>query len=375
MRSEQAASVQHMIRRAIPLIRQRSPGGLLLRPDRTLYGLAGKVHQETGAASASRPSRPLAKGSCHRGQFGKRVMLEETGRCWTGLHSRPFLKVFMGDRMATVPESPTEQSQNEQGLKDRHTSNGFWPGLGAEVFVTLILEIATIPGSQYLFSPQESDVTLPRFQLMPVEKGPLARSVAIRYLGTISKPGVALIRKELEKLSSERPIWLSMESGGGDVEAAASLSDYINGAKIGLAIPEKAQCASACTLMYAAAERKYASPNAYFGFHYAVKSKILFNFGSFTINYESYIPTTTKKILGLFTSKIADQKTDLATFFDSCSKGNPTYSRKVVYLSWKQTTMIVQKNNGPGCDVIAGQDFTWLLEQVSPLQMLSTGTD
>jgi len=206
---------------------------------------------------------------------------------------------------------------------------------------------------------------------MPIEAGPLAGSVVVRYIGAISKPGFVLIRKQLEKLSSERPIWLSMESGGGDVEAAYSLLNYINSAKVGLVIPDTAQCASACTLMYAWAEHKFAFPNAYFGFHYAVKSMTLSSSGLFTITHESDISTTTKKILGLLTNRIPDRHNDLAAFFDSCSRGNPTYSRRVVYLTWKQIKMIVQGDSGPVCDVIAGQDSNWFLERVSPLQTLS----
>ncbi len=37
--------------------------------------------------------------------------------------------------------------------------------------------------------------------------------------------------------------------------------------------------------------------------------------------------------------------------------------------------MIVQKNNGPECDAIVGQDSNRLLDQVSPLQTQSKGTD
>ncbi len=230
----------------------------------------------------------------------------------------------MEDNMAAVPESTKDQSKNLQVVKGRRTSDRFLPGIWIGVIGTLLVGLAIISIPQLLFTPPESDVTLPRSQIVPIQEGPLAGSIVVRYIGSISEPGVALIQKELEKLSRERTIWLSMESGGGDVEAATSLSKYINSAKIGLAIPDKAQCASACALMYAMAKRKYASPNAYFGFHYTTTSQTFSSFGSSTITFESYAPMTTKKIMGSLTNQIADQQTDLAAFFSSCSKGNPT---------------------------------------------------
>jgi len=281
----------------------------------------------------------------------------------------------MGGHMAAVPESTEGQSPSQQAVKDGRTWGEFLRGVGTGVAATIILAMIAVPALQYFLPPPETDVTLPRFQVMSIKEGPLAGSAVVRYIGSISKPGVVLIRKELEKLSSERSIWLSMESGGGDIEAEDSLLDYINSTKVGLVIPGKAQCASACTLMYAWAERKFAFPDAYFGFHYAVKSTTLSSSSLFTITHESDIPTTTKKILELLTNKVPDRHNDLAAFFDSCSKGNPTYSRRVVYLSWEQIKMIVQGDNGPVCDVIAGQDSNWFLEQVSPLQTLSKGTD
>lgn len=221
----------------------------------------------------------------------------------------------------------------------------------------------------------EPDLTLPRSQVVQVDEGPLAGSIIVRYLGAISKPGVSFIEKEFEKLPRERPIWLSIQSGGGDVEAARMLLQYINDASIGLAIPEHGQCASACALLYAAATSRYASPNAYFGFHYAVVTGTLFNFGNLTLNYERFYPMTVASFLEPFASDIPNRKADLATFFNSCSKGDPTHSRRMIYLTYRQITSIVQGNDELKCDGIIGQDTTWYFEQSAPFKVPSKKTD
>jgi hypothetical protein len=94
-------------------------------------------------------------------------------------------------------------------------------------------------------------------------------------------------------------------------------------------------------------------------------SQLLFNFGRSFATYEEDFPVTAD--MKPLTRDIADPRRDLAGFFDSCRDGNPTYSHKVTYLSWRQITAIVQGNAAPKCDDIVGQNSTWLTNRIAPL--------
>lgn len=243
---------------------------------------------------------------------------------------------------------------------------GFWIGCLAGAVVTAMLAVGACGLTTILVAAPDSEVTLPQMQSITVSKGPLAGSVVVRYVGTISHPGVALIQEKLQELPRDRPIWLSMQSGGGDIRAAQDLSEYTNKAGIGLVVPGNGQCASACVLLFAEAARRQTYPTSYFGFHYGVTRGLLFNFGSLTGVYEQTFPMTVA--LEPLTSGIPDRKLSLGAFFDGCSRGNPTLRRKAVYLSWEQITSVVQGSPNVRCDDVAGQDATWLSERSTPLR-------
>lgn len=236
--------------------------------------------------------------------------------------------------------------------------------LGAMVPVTAVMVICA--ASLWLSPPPDSEPPSdPQLQTLTPNDGRFAGASIVHYRGLISPKGKDLLIEQLEHLPKDRRRWISMESPGGDVPAAAALVQYANTKGIGVTVAENRQCASACVTLFAQATTHYADDDAYFGFHYRMASGLLFNSSLFDLRYEYDIPVTAD--MAPLTRNIENPRTDLADFFDSCRNGNPTHSRKVIYLSWRQITAIVQGNAAPKCDDIVGQDSTWLAHQIASL--------
>ena len=82
------------------------------------------------------------------------------------------------------------------------------------------------------------------------------------------QPGDALkLTGFLEAVQGERVAGYSLDSGGGSVLEGEKLALMINGQNVGVAVLSGRMCASACFLMFAAAARRVAAPDALIGVH------------------------------------------------------------------------------------------------------------
>jgi hypothetical protein len=65
----------------------------------------------------------------------------------------------------------------------------------------------------------------------------------------------------------DRVVGFVVDSPGGDLNEAAKIADFIHRLGLSVAVPNGSECASACFLLFAAAPRRFAGPDAHIGVH------------------------------------------------------------------------------------------------------------
>ena len=145
----------------------------------------------------------------------------------------------------------------------RRTNRPFSAGLALGLAMPLPLVALVCWISVLASATPEADDIVPTLNTIEVKTGPLAGARVIRYFGFLSKNGNARLFQYVDHTPKDRPLWLEMNSPGGDLAATGDLTKYLAANGIGVSVSANAQCSSACVLLYASAERRYAPSNSY----------------------------------------------------------------------------------------------------------------
>jgi hypothetical protein len=95
-----------------------------------------------------------------------------------------------------------------------------------------------------------------------------APSVLIVAQGPIVLGDAARLTTFVQSLPpGDRVIGFAVDSPGGTIVEAGQIADLINKRGLSVAVPSESQCASACFILFAAAPRRFAGPDALIGVH------------------------------------------------------------------------------------------------------------